>query len=570
MKALLLASALLAGCVFAPMALAQNPAGDWHTELTFTPAPTSHIGVRIKEASPGVYSGTIGTMEGGVWDTPLEVTLKDGELSFRNTVSGSNFKGKWDAAQSGWTGTYTTAAGTTPATLTKGMPAPAPTIAGFDGRWEGALDVQGLKLRLVFRTTTDEHGSRTLMDSPDQAATGFPASNLKRAGDVVSLEVPSIQGTYSGTLSADGATVTGNWSQVGQSFPLILTRVSTDPNLPPPKRPQTPKPPFAYNSEDVSIPNPKAPGVTLACTLTTPKTKAPHPAAVLITGSGAEDRDETIFGHHIFGVLADHLTNKGIAVLRCDDRGFAKSTGKFVNATPVDFATDTEAQVAFLKTRKDIDAKKIGLIGHSEGSITGPMVAARDPSIAFVVLMGGLGAKGVDVMTEQRALISKASGASDALIDVQRAVTRTIFQAAVDAPDDATAKQKVSDLLLAAGGTAGMTKEMADAQADQYASPYIRWLLSYDPVPVLAQVKAPVLAVTGSKDVQVPAAQNLPLLKKELTASKDVTTTEIPSLNHLFQTAKTGGPGEYNEIEETFAPVALDTISDWIVKRMKP
>jgi hypothetical protein len=565
MKTFLIASALLAGCALAPMAAAQSPTGDWHTELTFMPGPTTHVGVRIKEASPGVFSGTIGTMEGGVWDTPLEVTLKDGELSFRNTVSGSSFKGKWDAAQSAWTGTYATGAGTTQATLTKGMPAPAPVLAGFDGRWEGALDVQGMKLRLVFRTITDEHGTRTLMDSPDQAAVGIPTANLARAGDAISFDVPSIRGKFSGPLSADGATINGTWNQA-VDFPLILTRVSTSANLPPPQRPQTPKPPFPYNTEDVSIPNPKAPGVTLACMLTTPKTKGPHPAAITITGSGAEDRDETLFGHHIFGVLADHLTRKGIAVLRCDDRGFGKSTGKFLGATPVDFATDTEAQVAFLKTRKDIDPKKIGLIGHSEGSITGPMVAARGPSIAFVVLMGGLGAKGIDVLTEQRALISKAGGAPEAVLSIQRAMSRAIFQAVVDAPDDATAKKKASDLLLAAGAP----QDIADSQAAQFADPYMRWLLAYDPAPVLAQLKIPVLAVTGSNDLQVPAAQNLPLIKQELTASKDVTTTELPALNHLFQTAKTGSPGEYNEIEETFAPVALDTISAWIVKRMMP
>ncbi|HEY7799773.1 MAG TPA: alpha/beta fold hydrolase [Hyphomonadaceae bacterium] len=573
-----LAAALIISPIAAQPAIApafaqqanQSPKGDWTGDLV-TPQLTYKLGIHIDEASPGNFRGTIGSHQTGRWGTALEqLSFADGALSFHVPTTNATFTGTWDAAASAWTGTYKTPNGTFPLKLAAGKVPPLPTIAGLDGRWEGVLDVQGqMKLRLVYRVFSDEHGSRLLMDSPDQVANNILATNLTRNGSRISFDVPSIRGRYEGDVSADGATITGEWSQ-GMAMPLIMTRTSTNAALPEPKRPQTPKAPFPYKVEEVAYDNPKESGVRLACTLTAPQKAGRHPAAILITGSGAQDRDETIFGHKVLGVLADHLTRKGIAVLRCDDRGFGKSTGVFLNKTPADFSTDVEAGLAFLRTRPDIDPRRIGLIGHSEGSITGPMAAIRNPDVAFIVMMGGVGVKGVDLMAEQRTLIAASMGLPKEQQGMARAANLGLLGAIANAPDDAAAKSIAANFLLLAGAAQGMTQEMANQQAEQFASPYLRDLLKYDPAPVLSQVKAPVLAVTGSKDLQVPSYQNLPGIKAVMKDNPDVTTVELPNLNHLFQTAKTGAVAEYGEIEETFAPIGLTTISDWIVKRMKP
>jgi pimeloyl-ACP methyl ester carboxylesterase len=570
--ALLLASAAAQPAIapaFAQQAK-QSPKGDWTGDLV-TPQLTYTLGIRIDETSPGKFKGTIGSHQTGRWGTELEqLSFTDGALSFHVPTTNADFKGTWDAAASAWTGTYKTPNGTFPLKLAAGKVAPLPTIAGLDGRWEGVLDVQGqMKLRMVYRVFSDEHGTRLLLDSPDQAAANIFSTKLARNGAHISFDVPSVRGQYEGDLSADGATITGMWSQ-GFAMPLIMTRTSTNAALPEQKRPQTPRAPFPYKIEEVAYDNPKATGVRLACTLTTPEKTGRHPAAILITGSGPQDRDETIFGHKVLGVLADHLTRRGIAVLRCDDRGFGKSTGIFLNKTPADFSTDVEAGLAFLRTRPDIDPKRLGLIGHSEGSITGPLAANRNPDVAFIVMMGGVGVKGVELMAEQRTLIAASMGMPEEQKDIVRGANLGLLGAIASAPDDATAKTTAANFLMLAGAAQGMTQEMANEQAEQFASPYIRDLLKYDPVPVLSQVKQPVLAVTGSKDLQVPPYQNLPAIKALMKDNPDVTTVELPNLNHLFQTAKTGALAEYGEIEETFAPIGLTTISDWIVKRMKP
>ena len=577
----MLRSTALAAILFAlPLApaMAQNTstaaqpakisaAGEWNGKLT-TPLRTSHLGVSIKETAPGQLTGTIGSHESGVWGTALaDITRAGDALSFRVPTTNGKFDGKWDPAASAWTGTYTNPAGTFPLTLAQGPVPPLPTITALNGRWEGALSV-GIELKIVLRTKTDEHGTSMLMDSPTQGANGIPVAKLAKDAQAVAFEVPSIRGRYTGTLSEDGATLTGTWNQA-MDMPLTLTRVSMDASVPEARRPQTPKAPFPYKVEEVGYDNPKAAGVHLGCTLTTPQTGGPHPAALLITGSGPQDRDETLMGHQIFGVLADHLTRKGIAVLRCDDRGVGKSTGVFLNATPTDFATDAEAGVAFLRKRPDIDPKRIGLIGHSEGSVTGPKVVLANPDVAFLVMMGGLGAKGVDVMTEQRTLITMAMGLPPEQEPMIRMSSSLLLNAAINGPDEAAANEAVANLLVVASMGA-MTQDQAKETAKEFTSPYMRDLLNYDPAPVLSKITIPVLAITGEKDLQVPAKQNLPLIKSLMANNPDVTTIEVPNLNHIFQTARTGAPSEYGEIEESFAPAALDEISNWIVKRMKP
>ena len=342
------------------------------------------------------------------------------------------------------------------------------------------------------------------------------------------------------------------------------------------KRLQMPKGPFPYQEIQVAFPN-KAAGNSLAGTLTLPKGDGPFSVVVLISGSGAQDRDETLLGHKPFLVLADDVTRRGVGVLRFDDRGVGGSTGDHGKATSADFATDVEAAVEFLKTRKDVNPKKIGLMGHSEGGLIAPMVAAKIPDdVAFIVLLAGPGVPGDEILAEQSALIMKAMGQDSAVIERGVATSKKIYNILRTEKDEETIKTSLAALVkeTVENLTDAERKEMgADpakavtAQLASIQSPWFRYFLTYDPRPTLAKVKCPVLAVNGEKDLQVPPGQNLPEIEKAVKSGGNdkITIKQFPGLNHLFQTSKTGAPSEYAKIEETFSPDALKVIGEWIV-----
>jgi hypothetical protein len=298
--------------------------------------------------------------------------------------------------------------------------------------------------------------------------------------------------------------------------------------------------------------------VTLAGTLTLPAGKGPHPAVVLITGSGPQDRDETLMGHKPFLVLADHLSRRGVAVLRYDDRGIGKSKGNFSIATTADFAQDAEGALEYLKRRAEIRAKQVGLAGHSEGGIIAPMVAARRQDVAFVVLLAGTAVPGSAVILEQGHAMAKAAGASEEKLRDARVKHMAFEKVMAESGDAAELEKKLRAVF---GGGAGV-----DAQIRQVTSPWFRYFFTYDPAPALGKVKCPVLALNGEKDLQVLPDQNLPVMKAALEkgGNKDVTIVRLPGLNHLFQAAKTGAVSEYAQIEETMNPAALDAVSGWI------
>jgi dienelactone hydrolase len=556
----------------APVAVKVTPAGDWHALLSVPPGATYRLGIHIDETSPGVFTGTIASPDLGRSGTPLEeLVFADGVLKFK-APSRTAFEGRWDPAAKAWSGTYTLATGSFPLTFAGGavppLP-PLPAVAGLDGRWEGKL--QGM-MTLVIRVITDETGTRVMMDSPNQLATNTPVPSFSRDGSKVTFAIPNIRASYSGDLSPAGDKITGAFTQ-GASLPLDFTRVSADtaPTVVR-ERSQTPKKPYPYREEQVSIDNPASSGLRLACTLTTPQDAGPHSAAILITGSGAQDRDETLLGHKPFLVLADYLTRQGIAVLRCDDRDLTRPTTVVMGSLISDFVTDVKAELAFMRGRSDIDSRRIGLIGHSEGGVTGPRVAADDPDIAFLVMMAGLGATGKEVLLEQRRLLVQSMGGGPEEVQQAGAMFGGMFDAMLAAPDAAAAKAaavKAMSSARTAPGSPPLTEKVIDDAASQFASAYYRDLLAYDPAPVFAKINAPILAINGSKDVQVAAKQNLDGLRRLTAANKDVTLVELPGLNHLFQTSTTGAVSEYGDIDETFAPVALTTISDWIVKRMQ-
>ncbi len=452
-----------------------------------------------------------------------------------------------------------------------------PTTDAIVGSWMGTLKFSGMELTVVFHISKE--ADKTLhatIDSPDQGATGIVVDHITFENGHVVMESKAILGKFEGDLQSDNETIEGKWSQSGMTLPLTLKRTE---HLPTPNRPQEPKPPFPYRTEEVTYENKEA-GVTLAGTLTLPQREPPFPAVLLITGSGPQDRDETIFGHKPFLVLADYLTRHGIAVLRADDRGVGKSTGDFSTATTKDFAGDVQAGVDYLKSREEIDPSHIGLIGHSEGGIIAPMVAAERDDIAFIVLMAGPALPGDKLLTLQAKYGLKAEGVSDSMVSWNRNLQQRWFDVLKQESDTAVMRRKLNDILNELTAELddrqkqelGITDEKMQQEIQKTLSPWFRYFVTYDPLPTLKKVRCPVLALYSEKDLQVPAKENIRAIEKEILAShtnKRFTVKELPNLNHLFQTAQTGAFSEYARIEETISPQALATIDSWIHEILK-
>lgn len=433
------------------------------------------------------------------------------------------------------------------------------------GQWYGAIKVQGIQLRIVFHINKTDTGYTSTLDSPDQNAKDIPVTNTTFQNSKLTLKITNLRFEYKGELQ--GNIIVGSLTQNGQTFPLDLSRTPIE--KPAVIRPQEPKKPFPYSSEDITFQN-KTEDISLAGTLTLPEKSGKFAAVILISGSGPQNRDEEIFGHKPFLVLSDYFTKNGIAVLRFDDRGVGQSTGDFKTATTFDFATDVESAIAYLKTRKDIDTKKIGLIGHSEGGEIAPIVAAKSKDVAFIVMLAGPGIRGDQLMLQQKELIERAMH-----IDEQQiADGQKIFSGAYNIilRSDSTEhslKNKINIYLKQAIGNEA-NEEQINAITNQIVNPWMITFLKFNPESTLEKVKCPVLAIGGAKDLQVPPKENLEAIKVALEkgGNKMVTTKIFPDLNHLFQNCTTGLPSEYSAIEETFSPVALDEITKWIHKQV--
>ncbi len=450
-------------------------------------------------------------------------------------------------------------------------------VASLAGSWLGTLKVPpSTELRIVFNITAKPDGSLSAtLDSPDQGATSIPVTRVTFEGGRLHVAVDSIAGSYDGTLNADGSQIDGKWTQSGIALDLAVKRVTEAPK---PQRPQEPKKPYPYIAEEVTYQNAKD-SITLAGTLTMPRTRGPFPAVLLITGSGAQDRDETVFGHRPFLVLADYLTRRGVAVLRADDRGVGGSKGNASQATSEDFANDVIAGVEYLKARKEIDSKRIGLIGHSEGGCIAPIVAVKLNDLSFIVLMAGTGVTGDLVLEGQIASLLKAGGLPQARIDSAVEDQRRIDEVVRNETDPNLAREKIRKIIVDALSKLDEKRKQAIPDHDSYvnaqvqaaSSKWFRFFITHDPKETLRKVKCPVLAINGSLDMQVSAKLNLPAIEQALREGKnpDFMIQELPGLNHLFQTAKTGTADEYARIEETMSPVAMETIAKWIEARSK-
>ena len=439
--------------------------------------------------------------------------------------------------------------------------------SGVEGNWQGALEVSAFKLRLVLKISKTPDGKLTAtVDSLDQSAKDLAVDTITFQDGTLKFEMKALGASYVGTLSKDGQELTGQFTQ-GGVLPLDFKRV-TDASELELKRPQTPKKPYPYTEEEVSYEN-KQDQVKLAATLTLPPGNGPFPAVVLITGSGPQDRNEALLGHQPFLVLADYLTRRGIAVLRADDRGVGGTSKGGPNDTTENFASDALAGVEFLKTRKEIHPKQIGLIGHSEGGMAAPMVAAKSDNVAFIVLMAGPGIPGDKLLIKQTGLIASAECEKE--VERSLAESQNLFAIVSQEKDSVVARQKLHDAAIkrAEAAKKRVDAQLASSETQSYAfaTPWFRYFLSYDPRPTLMKVHVPVLAINGEKDLQVPPKEDLDGIEQALKGggNRDYKVVLLPGLNHLFQTSRTGAPSEYAEIEETIAPIALQTIGDWIV-----
>ncbi len=450
-------------------------------------------------------------------------------------------------------------------------PAAGQDVPNVEGSWLGVLQVQGIKLRLAVHVTRSADGALSAtLDSLDQGAKGLLIDVFEQKGREIRFSAKRLGLSYAGTIVQDNRSIRGDMTQGDSTFTLTFERVDA---VLADRRPQNPVAPYPYRVEEVRYRNARD-GTELAATLTVPEGQGPHPAVLLITGSGAQDRDETIAGHRPFLVLADYLTRQGIAVLRADDRGVGGSSPGSARDTTATYADDVLAGVAWLAARADIDGRRIGVVGHSEGANVGAIAAARSRAIAFVVMLAGIGQSGEQVILSQTALMQRTYGLPQDTVARTTATLRKLFTVLRAEREPAGAVAAMRRVLDSEGEALSNAQRPAFEQFRQTVLPQLRvwttdWFrdfLDYDPAADLRRVRVPVLAVTGALDLQAPAKDNLPRIEASIRAggNRQVLTRELPRLNHLLQTATTGLPNEYASIEETISPVALETIAAWV------
>jgi uncharacterized protein len=546
--------------------------GSWSGSIA-TPGTPLEVVVHLTSEEPP--SGTIDIPAQGARGLPLDAVTIDGrdvtfriagvpgEPTFRGSVTNDRMEGTF--TQGGMTFDFALERGDAAPTEVAAR-TPVAVVDELLGDWSGVIGPGTANLTIGVTLAAEAGEMRGTYTIPMQAVEGT-LTILEATDDAVAFTLDGVPGnaTFRGVLEDDR--LAGSFMQGGFTAPLELERSSGPLAL---VRPQEPVGPLPYREEFVTVTT----DVTLAGTLTLPEGDGPFPALVLLTGSGPQDRDETLFGHRPFLVIADHLTRAGYAVLRLDDRGVGESEGDFLTVTYEDFVGDAVAAVAFLADHPTVDASRVGLLGHSEGGFIAPVAAARDDRIAFLVTLAGPSVPGIDVLLEQNRLFFELAGEPDEEIDRQLAYLRALH-AAVEAGDVTTARQLTRDRVetaLARGaegtGVEPSPEEREAAVAMQLASLDAGWFrdfLTFDPRPFLAALDVPLLAIYGTLDLQVPSEQSAPALRELADeAGLDVTIEVFDGLNHLLQPATTGGIEEYGVIETTIAPEVLERIVEWL------
>jgi uncharacterized protein len=548
--------------------LASLPQGTYSGTLQVGEAQL-HLLLHLSKGTNGSLRATLDSLEQGVFAIEANsVSFADFNLKLELTSVGARFEGKVSPDHEIIDGNWSQGSASIPLKFRRETGAvarkPGDSIFPVEGLWQGAVETHGMRLRFQLHISHDTEGKLiAALDSLDQGVTGLPANHVTLKDPIFHFEIPSVAGVYEGALNAAKNTITGKWSQTSaDNLQLDFKRSDQTLEL---RRPQTPARPFPYVEEEVTFGG-VAPGIVLAGTLTLPKGEGPFPAALLIAGSGPQDRDESLANHRPFLLVADALTRKGIAVLRYDKRGVGKSIGNPDISTTMDLATDAQAALAFLKSRKEIDGSKIGLIGHSEGAIIAPYLAGHSKEVKWLVLLAAPATTGEQTLLNQSELIGRAGGLSDEQLDASLGFDRAAYALVRKEKDPNALAEKLVALVKETGLDAALPPAALETQLRMLASPWFRFFLDYDPLPNLKAVNCPVLALYGQKDLQVAPKVNLPLLQKAFhdSVNTHAETRELPDLNHLFQHAYTGTPAEYAAIEETFSPEALALIVNWV------
>jgi len=548
--------------------------GHWRGELVI-PSGAVEMVFFVERDGDG-WKGTVDTPAQGIFGLPLTVEAGTGDGAFVLDVpaTAGTFEAVLGDGEDELTGEWKQRGATLELTCERhAIPPPFPAALGkkLTGTWEGVLDVGAVELRLVITLEHDQTGLHGHMVSPDQGPDEVPITRVDHLEeDPLRICVGSAFVTLIVDLDEEAQELAGTFHQGRGSYPIALARVDAPSTV---NRPQEPKPPFPYRAEEVVYEN-EAAGVTLAGTLTLPEGEGPFPAALMITGSGAQDRDETLFQHKPFWVIADHLTRRGVAVLRVDDRGVGGSTtgDDPESATSEDFVGDVLAGVAFLAKREEIAHDKIGLIGHSEGGVIAPMAAARSKDVAFIVLLAGTGIRGDELLMLQNELISRADGMDEEELQRGLALNRKLFALVLDDTLPSEERKKAMREVVESSPDLSEGKvgeQEVQAILEQLATPWIQWFLRHDPGPVLEKVRCPVLALNGTLDLQVPCEVNLSTIEAALERGEnpDHEVHAFEALNHLFQHCETGQLKEYGHIEETFSLEVLEVLSTWITAR---
>lgn len=459
----------------------------------------------------------------------------------------------------------------------------------ISGDWEGKLTVGSKSVGIIFHITKTDNGLyNATLDVPIQKAYNVGCNETILNGDSIFIACKAVAMKYTALL-ASPKQLSGNWVQAGLTIPLQLKKTSDVAVIKKFNRPQTPIPPFPYKSEDVEYDNADK-SIHFGATFTVPYSGGKsglgeslvYPTVLLITGSGKQDRDETIYEHKSFAVIADYLTRRGIAVLRIDDREMGKTTGNFITSTTADFAKDVEAGIDYLKTRKDVDIANIGLLGHSEGGAIAPMVAGKRKDVKFIVLLAAPGVKSTELMEQQSVDMLAAKGVSMKKLEEMRPMMHNLVSAIINASDTAMARKNALSVFTewennqskdVVRSTTGVTDEKSrtsyiNKMVTILTLPWYAYFMKMDPADYLSTIRCSVLALNGEKDIQVDPRTNLNAIRNimEKHNPQKVTVKEMPGLNHLFQHCKKCTFGEYSDLEETFATEALEIIGNWIIE----
>jgi pimeloyl-ACP methyl ester carboxylesterase len=546
--------------------------GEWEGELAVGEARLKLV-LHVASEKGGELRARLDSPDQSVYGMEATgVSQESGRLRFEIASVGATFEGKPGADGRSITGVWKQAGHDFPLVFHRQSAnaagkKPVNAVSPFEGTWQGAFQNGNMRYRLQLHVTHDEDRKLSgMLDSLDQGANGLPMSKLSDQNGTVHFEIELVTGVYEGTMNAGHNSIAGKWSQNQDTVALEFKRSDEVLEL---RRPQNPTKPYPYKEEEVSFRN-AAGTATLAGTLTIPAGAGPFPAALLVAGSGPQNRDEFLAGHRPYLVLADALTRKGIAVLRYDKRGIGKSTGDFATATTEDFAEDGEAALGFLKARKEILGPKIGVIGHSEGGLIAPILAAQG-GVAWIVLLAAPGETGEKTMLAQSRAIAEAAGMPVAQVVQSLEFDRQAYTTVREEHDAAVLEKKLDAMVISSGMAEGSLPASVAAQIHMLSSPWFRYFLDYDPLPALRKVKCPALVLNGSKDLQVSAAENLPMIQKALEdgANKEISVREMPDLNHLLQHAESGTPAEYGTIEETISPEVLELIAEWAAEHGK-